>query len=367
MADFFKLAGYDYDAPRGYVTISFEDDGIYLSAEVYAQTDNEEIDCECRGVGIEQPEGIFIKAQSLQELVGRKLVWEDCENEYGYAGVIYVVEFERINKAEFIIESINDGIMTVYWKGCGDILWSSPFDSDVPFETRVSIPLPDSALSAGTKGDSLRIYPEDGKMKVQGAIHLGYIGLFRDAQIVMEDSLEDIRKWDIVEEHLDSDCPEDELIDFLNTFYNDLIKKTEENLEHINGTFLLQVLTDMDRRETDFTVIDGLFDKEKPVYGNEEGIAGIYNPVRTGLQTLSAYLETPNDGSVPKGHIERVLRSFYPTFDFDCFLENIVPECIRLRDRGISFQCSDQFNGAILRGANAFLDEELTFTDWHND
>ena len=73
--------------------------------------------------------------------------------------------------------------MTVYWKGIGDICWSSPFNVNVPFETRVTIPLPDSALCASIRDDSLKIYLEDGEIKIQGTINLGYIGLFKDAQI----------------------------------------------------------------------------------------------------------------------------------------------------------------------------------------
>ena len=58
-----------------------------------------------------------------------------------------MVEYEQISKAEFMIESILDGIAAVYWKGIGDIRWGGEFDTDVPFETRVAIPLPDSVLS----------------------------------------------------------------------------------------------------------------------------------------------------------------------------------------------------------------------------
>ena len=122
----------------------------------------------------------------------------------------------------------------------------------------------------------------------------------------------------------------------------------------------------MDSCENDFMTIEGLFDEEKLIYGNEEDIAEIYNPVRQGLNSLSPYLETPNDGSIPKGHIEGVLRSFYPMFNFDYFLENIVPEYIGLGDGEISFQCSDNFDNAILCGAYAVMNEELAFSDWHN-
>ena len=216
------------------------------------------------------------------------------------------------------------------------------------------------------KDDSLKIYLEDGKIKVKGTVNLGYIGSFKDSQIELEDSLEDIREWDIIEEYYNPNCSDDELISYLNVYYKTLIKKIEENIDNINGTFLLQVFTDMDNSELDFMTIDGLFDEGKLLYGNEEDIAEVYNPVRQGLNSLSPYLETPNDGSIPKGHLESVLRSFYPMFNFDYFLKNIVPEYIGLGDGEISFQCSDNFDCAILCGAYAVLDEELAFSDWHN-
>ena len=147
MANFFKLAGYDYDEPRGEISMEYEDGGIRLFVNVFASTDNDEIDFECQGASLEQVEGMFIKAQNIQELVGRRFVWDTPENEYGYAGVLNVVEYEQISKAELVIESINDGIATVYWHGIGDIRWDEPFDTDVPFETRVMISLPDYALS----------------------------------------------------------------------------------------------------------------------------------------------------------------------------------------------------------------------------
>ncbi len=220
--------------------------------------------------------------------------------------------------------------------------------------------------STNANSDSLKIYLEDGEIKIQGSIDLGYIGLFDDSQIDIETSLDEIREWDIVEENLDANCTDDELIDFLNEYYNRFIKKIKKNIDNINGTFLLYVFTDMDSCENIFMVIDGLFDEEKLIYGNEEDIAEIYNPVRQGLYTLSPYLESPNDGTIPKGHLESLLRSFYPMFNFDHFLENIVPEYIGLDDGEISFQCSDDFDCAILCGAYAVLDEELAFSDWHN-
>ena len=212
----------------------------------------------------------------------------------------------------------------------------------------------------------IKIFLDKGSIKVSGSINLGYIGTFSDFQIELDDTLEDIREWDIVTKNLDGDCTDDELIGFLNRYFNDLIGKIGKNIDNINGTFLLYVLTDMDNSEIDFMAIDELFIEDKLFYGNEEDIAEVYNMVRDGLNSLSAYLEVPNDGSIPKGHIESVLRSFYPMFDFDCFLANIIPEYINLHDGEISFQCSDNFDNAILCGAYGVIDEKLSIQDWHN-
>ena len=146
MTSFFKLAGYDYDEPSGDISIEHEDGGIRLFVQVCAGTENEAIDYECQEASVEHTEGIFFKVQCLTELVGRRFVWDTPENEYGYAGTLNVVEYEQISKAEFMIETIHDGIATVYWKGIGDIRWGEEFGTDVPFETRVAIPLPDSVL-----------------------------------------------------------------------------------------------------------------------------------------------------------------------------------------------------------------------------
>ena len=212
----------------------------------------------------------------------------------------------------------------------------------------------------------IKIYLEDGEVKVSGSIDLGYIGVFHDSEIEILDSLDEIREWDIVEDHLDEDCTDDELIAFLNRYFNRFIGKISKNIENINGTFLLYTFTDMDSCESDFMTIDDLFIEENLRYGNEEDIAEIYNPVRDGLNSLAPYLEAPNDGSVPKGHLESVLRSYFPMFHFDCFLGNIVPETIGLDDGEISFQCSDDFDCAILCGAYAVIDEDLCISDWHN-
>lgn len=203
-------------------------------------------------------------------------------------------------------------------------------------------------------------------IKISGSINLGYIGTFKDSQIEILDTFEEIRKWDIVSENLDKKCTDEEIVAFLNDYYNDYVVKIEKNIDNINGTFLLNVITDMDNMCIDFMAIESLFIEDKLFYGNEEDVSEIYNTVREGLNSLTPYLDLPNDGSIMKGHVEATLRSFYPMLNFDNLIANVIPEYITLNNDEISFQCSDNFDNEILCGAYGVFDEKLCINDWHN-
>ena len=220
--------------------------------------------------------------------------------------------------------------------------------------------------TASSCESKLEITLEDGEVKVKGALNLGYIGIFEGEQIELDDTLEEIREWDIVTENLDEDCTDEEIIEFLNQYFNSFADRITKNIDNINGTFLLYVFDDMINMETDFKEIDELYIEEKNYFASEMDISEIYKVSGQALSPLAVYFESPNDGRVPKGHIETVLRACFPMFDLDCFIENIEPECIGLSDGSISFQCSDSFDELILCGAYAVIDEDLSFSDWHN-
>ena len=237
------------------------------------------------------------------------------------------------------------------------------YDEDEEDDEPSSEKAPRTASSCESK---LEITLEDGEVKVKGALNLGYIGIFEGEQIELDDTLEEIREWDIVTENLDEDCTDEEIIEFLNQYFNSFADRITKNIDNINGTFLLYVFDDMINMETDFKEIDELYIEEKNYFASEMDISEIYKVSGQALSPLAVYFESPNDGRVPKGHIETVLRACFPMFDLDCFIENIEPECIGLSDGSISFQCSDSFDELILCGAYAVIDEDLSFSDWHN-
>ncbi len=229
------------------------------------------------------------------------------------------------------------------------------------------VPSSENAPRAASSCESkLEITLEDGEIVVSGSLNLGYIGIFEDEQIELDDTLEEIREWDIVTENLDEDCTDEEIIEFLNQYFNSFADRITQNIDNINGTFLLYVFDDMINMETDFREIEELYIEEKNYFASEMDISEIYKASGQALSSLAPYFETPNDGRVPKGHLEAVFRACFPMFDLDCFIENIEPECIGLSDGEISFQCSDSFDELILCGAYAVIDEDLSFSDWHN-
>lgn len=211
--------------------------------------------------------------------------------------------------------------------------------------------------------DKLYFKLDDGNIKVSGRITLGYLGTYADSQILIDESLQDIRRWSIIPNKLASSISDEQLVEFLNQYYNCYLDTVCNNINNINGTFLLQVITDMDACGLEFWNIKGLYLPDKNVFGD---VKKIYNSVHAGIETYAVYLNEPNDDSIPKGHIETVLRSFYPMFDFDKFIGNIIPKTVKLCDGGLEFELSDNFGRMILGDAHVELDKNLCLTSWRN-
>ena len=211
----------------------------------------------------------------------------------------------------------------------------------------------------------VKVFADGGSFRVEGKFDFGYIGLYQDEQIEIQEDYGEIKSWDFVSEALDTEtCTDDELADFLTEYINGLEQKIQKNIKQVNDNFLLKVFEDMEACGAEFwdipelTIADAL---------PENPSETVYQPNHDRL--LPVYLEyrdSANDGSIEKTDVEALLRELYPMFNFDAFLAGIVPENICFFDTDISFQCSDKFDQAILCGAYDNLDEALRFTDWHN-
>lgn len=222
------------------------------------------------------------------------------------------------------------------------------------------------------------IYDEDQKIfKAKGSFKLGIAGVYENQDFdgekisIDEDMLDNIIEHDEesvgpILPFIKSDAP-DEIAEGLTEYYNQLEKRAAENEKQINDGILSNLFRDMEGCGYPFWDLEGLIDSDfknaheedddlyDVIYGDEE------------VADLAEYFEdSPNDGSVKKPDVEARIRQVYPMFNLDLFINSIQPEFLHLNGRYISFQFDDGWDGEIACGAYDELDENFTFTDWHN-
>lgn len=206
----------------------------------------------------------------------------------------------------------------------------------------------------------------DGNAVVSGEFDFGYMGIYKDGQIEIYDS-DEIRDWDIVEEHFDGDFTDEQLAEFLTEYFNNFEAKIQANIKQVNNNFLINIY------EYSMEGIGLEFWKEPSITNTEylpENTDGFdpYTFYEETWKIEEEYNDTPNDGSIQKTDVEAFIRKNIPLFNLDAFLAGIVPEIMSLDDGRVAFQCSDSldFEHKILCSAYDELDEDLTFCDWHN-
>ena len=219
---------------------------------------------------------------------------------------------------------------------------------------------------------------EEEKYKVKGTFKLGIAGTYEnksfDDEVITidEDILENIRERDEdsvgpLLPFIKSDEPE-EIAKGLEEYYNQFEKRAAENEKQINDCILYNLFEDMEGCGYPFWEVDGLVDKKFLNSHDEDELDElIYGDSDEDISSLSDHFEdSPNNGTVKKPDVEARIRELYPMFNLDKFVNTLKPEYLHLNGRFISFQFSDAYDGELACGAYDVLDENFTFSDWHN-
>ncbi|MBR4713312.1 MAG: hypothetical protein IKP27_06520 [Paludibacteraceae bacterium] len=206
----------------------------------------------------------------------------------------------------------------------------------------------------------------DGEFEIGGDFDLGYMGVYDDDMITIENTPGEVREWGIVADNNKEDSSDEELAKFLTKYFNDFEKKVKKNRKQVNNNFLRNIYLDMNNAGTEFWNIEKIFDPNAVPKG-EKMDDTLYDIHEEELgKAANEYEGSPNDGSVEKADFEALLKEYFPMFRWDALIEEVVPETLHLCDGSIAFQCSDDYNNAFLCGAYDELDEDLIFSDWHN-
>ena len=132
---YFKLRNVDFEVTNSRVKLEKRENGIYMSIEVVAATEDKSIDFEMREIEV-TIDGFNTNVQDIKELENKRFVWDGQVNENNEeAGVFNVVEFEDVTKGTIEIKRIENNNITIHWFGTGNIFWSSDFQDNVPFNT----------------------------------------------------------------------------------------------------------------------------------------------------------------------------------------------------------------------------------------
>lgn len=139
----FLLKDITYTITNSIAGISKEEENINLVFDIVAETEDENVEYEMSRLSLYHNDGFCTYTKNIQDLKGRKFVWEEPYNEDDEAaGFLCVQEHEEITKSIIEILNVDGNILTVYWSGEANVFWDEKYGDNVPFETVFDVSLP---------------------------------------------------------------------------------------------------------------------------------------------------------------------------------------------------------------------------------
>lgn len=141
--EYFKLNNIKYNIDNTKIYIDNEENGIRLSIEVKASTENTDIDFELKHIYLYHNNGFQTGVSKIKDLKGKTYNWSSYINENDEeAGTLYVLEHEDVTKATIEIIDVSEDQMIIKWEGLANIFWNEEFGKNVPYETEFIVKLP---------------------------------------------------------------------------------------------------------------------------------------------------------------------------------------------------------------------------------
>ena len=222
----------------------------------------------------------------------------------------------------------------------------------------------------------VRVTVKDGEYAVKGTFDFGYIGLFRDNRIDLNNLKDTIvvpeadrrgDDWDEAAGIFGIRGTSDEAVsEALTNYINSFEAKVQKHIREINNNLIAKMAEHWQDCGTPFwEYSDELFLPEH--MAEFEAIQKTDAFEGTISSIVCDYIDEPNNGTTEKCDAEAEMRRLFPIFDWDKFLSNmkpkvLCPEC----DGHMGFEIYDGFGHHIFCSAVAELDEELRFLNWDN-
>ena len=92
----------------------------------------------------------------------------------------------------------------------------------------------------------------------------------------------------------------------------------------------------------------------------------IYEAVKDKVKEFEKNIRIPQSDSNEEVLTAKDFKAIFPMFDFDKFLENIVPVTLTFDNGTIAFHCAETFGSTLSHHSYDVLNEELHFTKWES-
>ncbi|MBQ2802814.1 MAG: hypothetical protein IJF07_02830 [Lachnospiraceae bacterium] len=229
----------------------------------------------------------------------------------------------------------------------------------------------------------IQVICEDGEFKVKGSIALGITGVhkndtFEDDMLSIDDcSYEDIcNALEAGEDFfLNPLLPyfekveksEEGFASALESYYNEHLTEMQKYIKEINDCIWIHLFENLVGCAYPFWEIEQAILPEYAENYEEDDYMELYDKHGERIyEMFDAFYEQPNNGTVDKPDVLTELRRMFPMFNFDGLIKTIEPEGIVLKGRYMAFQFSDAWGCDLFCSAYDDMDENFTFTDWHN-
>lgn len=219
----------------------------------------------------------------------------------------------------------------------------------------------------------IEVICEDGVFKAKGSFTLGILGTFVNEdfdgeEIHFDEDLLEAIVEDGELDFIETDDP-DEIAKVLAEYYNEKERKVAENAKQISDCILYHLFSDMEGCGYPFweipeAVLPGYLEN----HAKDEYDTVVYCHTDGDIQSLYKYFDRkPNNGMEEKPDVEALIKKLYPMFNLDGFIKSFKREGLYFNGEYMSFQFSDGWGAKLACAAYDELDEDFTFTDWHNN
>lgn len=219
----------------------------------------------------------------------------------------------------------------------------------------------------------IEVICEDGVFKAKGSFTLGILGTFVNEdfdgeEIHFDEDLLEAIVEDGELDFIETDDP-DEIAKVLAEYYNEKERKVAENAKQISDCILYHLFRDMEGCGYPFweipeAVLPGYLEN----HAKDEYDTVVYCHTDGDISGLYKYFDRkPNNGMEEKPDVEALIKKLYPMFNLDGFIKSFKREGLYFNGEYMSFQFSDGWGAKLACAAYDELDEDFTFTDWHNN